>query len=45
MIRSTKYIVVAIYPSKSFRMLSHSASIGFRQTGFPARLYQYAALS
>jgi hypothetical protein len=40
MIRSTKYIVVAIYPSKSLAMLSHSASSGSRHTGFPARPYQ-----
>ena len=30
---------------KSLAMLSHSASSGSRQTGLPARRYQYAALS
>ncbi len=29
-----------LYPSKSFRMLSHSSSSGSRQTGLPARPYQ-----
>jgi len=34
----------AIYPSKLFTMLRHSASSGSRQTGLPARPYQYSAL-
>ena len=34
----------ADYSSKAFTMLTHSASSDSRQTGLPARLYQYVAL-
>jgi len=33
-----------LYPSKTVTMLIHSASSGSRQTGLPARSYQYSAL-
>jgi hypothetical protein len=34
----------SIYSNNPFTMLSHSVSIGSRQTGLLARRYQYAAL-
>jgi hypothetical protein len=30
----------SFYPNKSFAMVPHSVSSGFRHTGLPARLYQ-----